>query len=166
MKFDEMNPAPPVTNTRFASKLLLDRVQRPALDVALDAAERLADERQDESLDAEHENNACSGEQRAREVALRRSSRRRRRCPIAAAASVQTRPSVTPIHCTGCGQKPATTCSASRIEADRRVARAATARRACETSTSSTEAPRESTSAFVNFCRPIEPSIGSIAERR
>ena len=33
----------------------------------------------------------------------------------AAAASVHTRPSVTPIHCTGCGQNPATTCSASRI---------------------------------------------------
>ena len=50
-------------------------------------------------------------------------------------------------------------------QADRPVAEAgiATARGA---STSSTEAPEESTSAFVNFCRPIDPIIGSIAARR
>ena len=58
MKFEEMNPAPPVTSTRFApwrpetlAELALDRVQRPALDLALDAAEVLADEREDEPLD-------------------------------------------------------------------------------------------------------------------
>ena len=65
MKFDEMNPAPPVTRTRL-HKLLLDRVQRPAFDVPLDPSQRLSDQRQDEALDAEHENNACSGEERAR----------------------------------------------------------------------------------------------------
>src|SRR3954463_11922783 len=81
MKFEEMNPAPPVTSTRFrftlmrsrrayVSQLLLDRVQRPALDVALDPSQRLPDERQHESLDAEDENNACSGEQRPGEVAV------------------------------------------------------------------------------------------------
>jgi len=37
---------------------------------------------------------------------------------------------------------------------------------AWETSTSSTLTPLESTSAFVNFCRPIAPSIGSTASRR
>ena len=50
-------------------------------------------------------------------------------------------------------------------EPERRVARAGCAG-ACETSTSSTETPVESTSAFVNFCRPIAPNIGSIASRR
>src|SRR4051812_27077422 len=85
--------------------------------------------------------------------------------PIAEAASEQTSPSVTPIHCTGCGQNPATTCSASRtsrvgeyLEPD--------AAAACDTSTSSTDTPLERTSAFVNFWRPIAPSIGSIAPRR
>jgi glycosyltransferase involved in cell wall biosynthesis len=34
--------------------------------------------------------------------------------PRASAAVVQTAPRPTPIHCTGCGQNPATTCSASR----------------------------------------------------
>ena len=55
--FEEMNPAPPVTRTRFtcSTSSALDRVQRPALDLALDAAEVLADEREDEPLHAEHE---------------------------------------------------------------------------------------------------------------
>src|ERR687884_682499 len=56
MKFDEMNPAPPVTSTRFGnSDLPVDRVQRSPLDVALDPTEVLADEREDEPLDPEHE---------------------------------------------------------------------------------------------------------------
>src|SRR5947208_13281201 len=93
MKFDEMNPAPPVTRTRFvirgtacrcrdkgdagfacvpdrrtilsrsraehppqvASELFVDRVQGAALHVALNPPEVLPDQREDESLDAEHE---------------------------------------------------------------------------------------------------------------
>ena len=39
-------------------------------------------------------------------------------------------------------------------------------RGACATSTSITLAPPERISAFVNFCLPIEPSIGSTASRR
>ena len=39
-------------------------------------------------------------------------------------------------------------------------------RAACPTSTSTTLAPPASTRALVNFCRPIAPSIGSIAVRR
>ena len=49
-----MNPAPPVTRTRFGiSQLPVDRVEGAALDVALDSAEILADEGEDEALDAE-----------------------------------------------------------------------------------------------------------------
>ena len=76
MKFDEMNPAPPVTRTRLLTQLLLDRVERPALDVALDSAEVLADEREDEALDAEHEEHGDAAEERAGEVASGRSSTR------------------------------------------------------------------------------------------
>jgi len=65
----------------------------------------------------------------------------------------------------GCGQKPARTCSASRVSR-RGEYREAPSRGACPTSTSTTEAPPERTSAFVNFCRPIAPSIGSTASRR
>ena len=52
------------------SQLALDRVQRAALDLALDAAEVLADEREDEPLHAEHEDHGRAEEQRAREVRL------------------------------------------------------------------------------------------------
>ena len=39
MKFDEMNPAPPVTSTRLLKlQLLRDRVERPTFDLALDSA--------------------------------------------------------------------------------------------------------------------------------
>ena len=39
-------------------------------------------------------------------------------------------------------------------------------RAVCETSTSTTDAPPESTSAFVNFCLPMAPSMGVSASRR
>src|SRR5574340_657978 len=72
MKFDEMNPAPPVTSTRFNdSELLFDPVQRPTLDVALDPAERLADQREHEALHTEYEHDAGTGEQRPRKVRIR-----------------------------------------------------------------------------------------------
>src|SRR5918912_2328896 len=71
MKLDEMNPAPPVTSTRFGnSDLPVDRVQRSPLDVALDPREVLADERQDEPLDPEHEQDSHAAEERPREVRL------------------------------------------------------------------------------------------------
>src|SRR4051812_3821682 len=68
-----MNPAPPVTRTRFdfTLELLIDRVEGPAFDPALDAPQILPDERQEEALDAEDEDDAGSGEERPREVALR-----------------------------------------------------------------------------------------------
>src|SRR6266542_2602605 len=49
-------------------ELALDGVERPALDVALDAAEVLAHEREDEALDAEHEEHQDAKEERAWEV--------------------------------------------------------------------------------------------------
>src|SRR5947209_6163595 len=73
MNADGMNPAPPVTNTRFAdtgSDLLLDDVERTAFDVALDAAQILPDEREDEALDAEDEDYANAGEERPGEVRI------------------------------------------------------------------------------------------------
>src|SRR5437867_2245314 len=131
MTLDEMNPAPPVTSTRFRftgpnvihtpasssrrararstrnrhrhatgradtllphpgwgvgggsrdgdrappyrplSQLALDGVEGPAFDLALDAAEVLADEREDEALDAEDVGDPDACQQRAREVVLR-----------------------------------------------------------------------------------------------
>ena len=47
-----------------------------------------------------------------------------------------------------------------------RVARRPLRAAVCATSTSTTLAPPERTSAFVNFCLPIAPSIGSTASRR
>src|SRR5215216_4444270 len=73
MKFDEMNPAPPVTSTRFTDallELLLDGVQRPAFDLALDSAQMLPDQREDEPLEAEHEEDEDAAEQRTGEVPL------------------------------------------------------------------------------------------------
>src|SRR5207248_8048484 len=46
----------------------LDRVQRPPLDLPLDPAQVLADERQDEPLHAEDEQDGDAAEQGAREV--------------------------------------------------------------------------------------------------
>src|SRR5207247_6353948 len=51
-------------------ELAIDGVDRAAFDVALDAAEVLADERQDETLDAEDGQDRDAAEQRAREVRL------------------------------------------------------------------------------------------------
>ena len=115
MKFDEMNPAPPVTRTRFAHSSSVDRVERPSFDLALDSAQVLADQREDEALDAEHEEDGDAAEQRAREVRAVDpvADAVDRRAPVA--SSVQTTPSATPIHWIGCGQKPASTCSASRV---------------------------------------------------
>ena len=48
----------------------VDRVQGPAFDVALDSAQVLADEREDEALDAEHEQDRDAAEERAGEVGL------------------------------------------------------------------------------------------------
>src|SRR3954468_9319043 len=70
-----------------------------------------------------------------------------------------------PIHWIGCGQKPASTWSARHVSRSGEYLDAP-CRGACATSTSTTDAPPESTSAFVNFCLPIEPSIGSTASRR
>ena len=56
---------------RVGLQLALDRVQRPALDLALDPAEVLADEGEDEALHAEHEDHG-----RAEEAAGRGSSTR------------------------------------------------------------------------------------------
>src|SRR5439155_3691770 len=62
-KFEEMKPAPPVTRMRlrlpgtaetYPLQLAVNRVERPALDPALNPAEILADQRQDETLDSEH----------------------------------------------------------------------------------------------------------------
>src|SRR5918994_5938712 len=50
------------------AELALDRVQRAALDLPLDAAEVLAHEREDEPLDPEHEQDQPCEEQRPREV--------------------------------------------------------------------------------------------------
>jgi hypothetical protein len=44
------------------SNLAVDRVERAALDVSLDAAEVLADQRQDEALDAEDEQDCDTAE--------------------------------------------------------------------------------------------------------
>src|SRR3954451_23968681 len=71
MNAEGMNPAPPVTRTRFAGTgldLLLHDVERPSLDVPLDAAQVLPDEREDEALDAEDEDYANPGEERSWEV--------------------------------------------------------------------------------------------------
>src|SRR5215207_4821024 len=76
MKFDEMNPAPPVTRTRISatapkatdSELLVDRVQGAALDVPLDAGEVLADQREDEALRTEHDEHRDAQQQRPGEV--------------------------------------------------------------------------------------------------
>src|SRR6516162_7532178 len=77
MTFDEMNPAPPVTRTRFglpireestSLELFLDGVERPSLDVPLDAPEVLADQGEDEPLEAEHEEDRDAAEERAGEV--------------------------------------------------------------------------------------------------
>ena len=81
------------------------------------------------------------------------------------AASEQTSAITTPAHWIGCGQKPTSTCSASRVSRSGEY-RDAPSRAAWPTSTSTTEAPPESTSAFVNFCLPIAPSIGATASRR
>src|SRR5829696_1570726 len=71
MRFEGMNPQPPVTSTRVAAiarrslvsgsrkppqpsaQLALDRVERPTLHVPLDPAEVLAHQRQDEALDSQ-----------------------------------------------------------------------------------------------------------------
>src|SRR5438046_739695 len=53
-----------------SSELPLDRVDRTALDVPLDPAQVLADESQDEALDAEHEEHGNAAEERAGEVRL------------------------------------------------------------------------------------------------
>src|SRR5881392_1122058 len=96
MKFDEMNPAPPVTSTFFAIgagtlasrlELAVDRVQRPSLDVPLDATEVLADEREDEALNAEDEQHRDAAEQRPREVRLAHPERD----PVCAEAERQER---------------------------------------------------------------------------
>src|SRR5690242_8638775 len=72
MKFDGMKPAPPVTRTRFTltgrSKLSVDRVEGAPFDVPLDPSEIFTDERQDESLDPEHEQHRDPAEERPREV--------------------------------------------------------------------------------------------------
>src|SRR6266508_641106 len=85
MKLDGMNPAPPVTRTFLSVSsvrrrrmcaggtlldLLVDRVQRPPLDLTLDPAQVLTDESEDESLDAEHEQDQRAAEQWAGEVRL------------------------------------------------------------------------------------------------
>ena len=111
-KLDEMNPAPPVTSTRFI-KLALDRIERAAGDVALDSAEVLADQGEDEALDSEHEQDRDAAEQRAGEVRVvdpvddppGAEREREQRAD---------RPERSPIHWIGCGQKPASTCSAVR----------------------------------------------------
>src|SRR4051812_40027524 len=51
-------------------QLPVDRVQRTALDVALDPPQVLADQRQDEPLQAEDEDHRDAAEERAREVRL------------------------------------------------------------------------------------------------
>src|SRR5579862_8237974 len=72
IRFDEMNPAPPVTRTRLltSSELLFDRVQGPAFDTTLDPGEVLADQREHEALHTEHCNDSGTSEQRPREVRL------------------------------------------------------------------------------------------------
>src|SRR5471032_3109349 len=72
IKFDEMNPAPPVTRTRLltCSELLFDRVQGPAFDAALDPCKVLADQREDEALHTEHQNDPGTAEERPRKVRL------------------------------------------------------------------------------------------------
>src|SRR3954452_17531227 len=72
-----MKPAPPVTSTHVffmraapSIELPVDGVERPALDLALDPSEVLADEREDEPLDAEDEHYAGAAEERAGKVAL------------------------------------------------------------------------------------------------
>src|SRR5215203_5573213 len=72
MKLDEMNPAPPVTSTRFATglDLLLDGVEGPAFDLALDSAQALSDEGEDEALDPEPEQRQRTKQQRAGEVGV------------------------------------------------------------------------------------------------
>src|SRR5690242_20438959 len=65
-----MNPAPPVTRTRFLRKLelLVDGVEGPALDVSLDSAQIFPDQREDESVDSEDEQDGDAAEQRPGEV--------------------------------------------------------------------------------------------------
>ena len=57
------------------AELAVDQVQRPALDVALDAAEVLPDEGEDEALHAEDEDDADTAEERRRGSSTRRSRR-------------------------------------------------------------------------------------------
>ena len=85
------------------------------LDHALDSAEVLADEREDEALDAEHGDDERAEQERAGEVVVRDpvddavdAERERRR---ASRAMPRRMPAVW----IGCGQKPASTCSASRV---------------------------------------------------
>ena len=162
MKFEEMNPAPPVTRTRFGSQLELavDRVQGPPLHVALDSAEVLADEREDEALHAEHEEDerrrraAAPGSRAVDPVARRRRRRARSR------ASVQSDAEREPDPLDRLRPEAGEHVQREPREAKRRVAGGCPRAARAPTSTSTTDAPPERTSAFVNFCLPIAPSIG------
>src|SRR4249920_701277 len=77
--FDEMNPAPPVTSMRFTvslavpsalSQLSIDVVQRALLHVALDPLQVLAQHGHQEPLQAEHEEDEASQEERTREIVV------------------------------------------------------------------------------------------------
>ncbi len=63
-----------VFSGQASRELSLDRVEGPALDVALDPAEVLADEGEDEPLEAEHAEHEAREEEQAGEVRRSRSS--------------------------------------------------------------------------------------------
>ena len=151
MNAAEMKPAPPVTRIRFTVSSI---VYSGGLHVSLDARQVLPDQRM----------NPCTPRTKTTtapprgEVGLDDPVHDAVDPEREGASAERPQRDADPLD--RLGQKPARTWQSRSWR--RRVA--GRALRFSATSTSTTLAPPERTSAFVNFCRPIAPSIGSSAD--